>query len=68
MCVGRAAEGGLASTQEGYLDAGRLELLEEVPLEGHGHLEQRYDRVAQTTRVLKYKGKELMMLSKERAE
>ena len=42
-------------TQKGYLDARGLELLEEVPLEGHGHLEQCYDRIAQTTRVLKHK-------------
>jgi len=32
------APGGWGDHNRGYLDAGRLELLEEVPLEGHGHL------------------------------
>ena len=47
-------------TQKGYLDARGLELLEEVPLEGHGHLEQCYDRIAQTTRVLKHKQRDMI--------
>ena len=36
-----------------YLDAGGLELLEEIPLERQRHLEQGYDSITQATCVLK---------------